>query len=113
MNERETLIWAAGVLEGCGTVASHIVQGPTRMYHQISLLAVTGNPEVNARLIDALGNGIEVSAPSGAPCFVIDGYAGVRGILEQVWKYLTPHTRHEFNGELKRFKLLSKGQLGS
>lgn len=113
MNERETMIWAAGVFEGCGVVASNVRQGPTRMYHQISLLAVTGNPEVNARLIDAFGNGIVIEAPSGDPCFSIDGYAAVRGILEEVWKFLTPHTRRVFNAELKRFKMLGKGQIGS
>lgn len=113
MNYRESLIWAAGVIEGCGVVAVTIEQGPTRMYHAIGLLAVTGNPDVNDRLIDAVGNGDVIMAPSGDPCFELGGYAAIRGFLADIWPFLTPHKRTEINSELRRYKLLKSGKLGS
>ena len=108
MSQKDLLIWAAGVVEGCGVVVSTVKQGPTRMYHAIDLLVPVSSSEQIRRLTIAAGNGSVHKEPTG---FVLGGYAAVRGFIADLWPYFTPAKRSEINMELKRFKLLKAGKL--
>jgi hypothetical protein len=101
MNRKELLIWSAGVIEGCGILAVSIQQGPTRMYHAIDLLVPLNDSRQIRRLTIAANNGSVSKMPKG---FHLGGHAAVRGFLEDLWPYLSPAKKKEFNAELKRYK---------
>lgn len=101
MNTKELMAWSAGVIEGCGVLSVSIEQGPTRMYHAIDLLVPLDNSQQIKRLTIAANNGSVSKMPKG---FHLGGYAAIRGFLEELWPYLSPAKKKEFNGELKRYK---------
>lgn len=103
MYERDLLIWAAGVLDGCGMVACTVESGPNgHMYHALTLLVPLADAEQIRRLTIAAGNGSVSREPVG---FELGGKAAVKGFLEAVWQWLSPGTRKRFNIELRRFKM--------
>lgn len=103
MNEQQLLIWAAGVIDGAGVVASFITEGPTRTYPAIGLLVAPANSDQCARLALAFGNGGVIKAPQG---FEVGGWAATQGALQLVWPYLSKLKKQEFNAELRKFKAL-------
>lgn len=108
MTEKELLIWAAGVVEGAGVVAVHIVQGPMKIYPALSLLVPLSDSSQIRRMTIAAGNGNVSKTPTG---FELSGYAAVRGFVEQLWPYLTVAKRREINMEMKRLKLMKAGKI--
>lgn len=113
MNDHDSLIWAAGLLDGCGYLIISVEQGPTRMYHAITLLAVTGDAKGVERMIDASGNGgLDQYSPSHF-IWSLQGIAAIKGFLADVWPYLLPATRSRFNMEIRRYRLYTKGQIAS
>ena len=101
VNEKNRLIWAAGMLDGCGVVVATIEQGPTRTYAALSLVIVSKRSDALARIIGAAANG-EVLENA----FLLSGYAAVRGFIAEVWPWLTADTKREINAEIKKYKAL-------
>lgn len=101
VNEKNRLIWAAGMIDGCGMVVATIEQGPTRMYAALSLVIVSKRPAAVARMMSAVSNG---EVLEGA--YLLSGYAAVRGFIAEVWPWLAADTKREINAEIKKYKAL-------
>jgi hypothetical protein len=107
ITDKELLSWAAGVIEGCGTIASTVREGPSRMYAEIVLLVPVGHSDQIKRLTIAANNGGVAHSPVG---FELVGYSAIRGFMADLWPYFSPVTRTQVNMELKRHKLLAAEQ---
>jgi hypothetical protein len=106
MIERDLMIWAAGVMEGCGSLTVTREVGPTgREYHALTLLVPLDHAEQVRRLLIAAGNGVENKAPLG---FELGGPAAIKGFLGSIRQWLTPEAKSRFNTELRRFKQLKQ-----
>jgi len=103
VNEKNRLIWAAGMIDGCGVVVATIEQGPTRTYAALSLIVVSKRFDAHARMMSAAGNGERLEDDKG---FLLSGYAAVRGFIAEVWPWLTADTKREINAEIKKYKAL-------
>lgn len=110
MNNHDRLVWAAGLLDGCGDLIVTIEQGPTREYHAITLVAVTGDSKGVERMIDASGNGSAQGTPGR---WELRGIDAIRGFLEDVWPYILPETRSRFNAEIRRYRMYAQGNIAS
>jgi hypothetical protein len=103
VNEKNRLIWAAGMIDGCGVVVATIEQGPTRTYAALSLVVVCKRRDALSRMISAVSNGEILEDDTG---YLLSGYAAVRGFIAEVWPWLTADTKREINAEIKKYKAI-------
>lgn len=103
INEKYRLIWAAGLIDGCGVVITSIEQGPTRMYAAFSLLVRTRDRSALVRMKGAVNNGEILEDDQG---FLLSGYAATRGFIAEVWPWLSTETKERINIEIRKYKVL-------
>lgn len=108
MNSEQLMAWAAGLLDGCGTLYITIEQGPTREYHAITLQVAPSDAKGVERMIIASGNGGPSRTFPELNVWELRGIEAIRGFLAEVWPLLLPETRSRFNHEIKRYRALKQ-----
>lgn len=103
MTEKELLIWAAGVVDGRGIIATTVEQGKRKMFPAITLLVPLSHEQQYDRMLEIAGNGSRVN---NSDYYELGGYGAVKGFMAELWPYLTPSKRSEINAELRKFKAL-------
>jgi hypothetical protein len=108
VNEKNRLIWAAGMIDASGRVIASVEQGPTRTYAALSLVVVCNRFDAHARMMSAANNGERLQDDKA---FLLSGYAAVRGFLAEVWPWLTNDTKREINAEIRKYKEMKAAAL--
>lgn len=104
INQHELMVWAAGIVEGCGVIVVSMEEGPTgKEYAAITLVVPVLRSTQTNRMMLAAGNGTETTQG-----WELSGIAAVRGFLESLWTWFTPESKTYANERLRKFKELQK-----